>query len=31
MPTFRTFKNGQKAGELVGASEEKLRQIIGAL
>ena len=31
MPTFHTYKKGEKLGEIVGASEQKLKDLINAL
>jgi len=31
MPTFKVFKNGEKQDELVGASKDKLQEMIGKL
>jgi thioredoxin 1 len=30
MPTFQVFKDGKKVGELVGASPQKLEQLLEA-
>lgn len=31
MPTFHVYKNGEKAGEVVGANEEALKNLVDSL